>query len=123
MFQLVTNALGMRRVVEAAGEATSVMSGLQALETRGAGASTQANQRFRGKEAMDHKPNVWTGEKDSELFAAFKRELKNRTGPLGMLPDGEEDWKLKDRTLQQVLMACTKGEATHYVCNPFQIEI
>ena len=66
---------------------------------------------------MDHKPNVWTGEKDSELFAAFKMEL-NWTGPLGMLPDGEEDWKLKDRTLQQVLMACTKGEATHYVCNP-----
>ena len=82
MVQLFTSEPRVRRVIEASDEATTVMSRLQALETRSTGAMTSAAQRFRGKEVTDHKPQAWSGENGSETFTAFKMELQNWVGSL-----------------------------------------
>ena len=39
-------------------------------------------QRFRGKEATEYKPHVWSGEESSESLNAFKIELQNWVGSL-----------------------------------------
>ena len=75
MVQLVTNEPEWKRVVEAADEATAVISRLQALETGGASATTSTAQRFAGKEATDYKPHVRSGDKNSESFRAFQMEV------------------------------------------------
>ena len=67
--------------MEAADEATAVMSRLQVLETRSTGAMTRVAQRFRGKEATDYKLQTWS-EKGSESFTAFKMELQIWVGSL-----------------------------------------
>ena len=79
---------------------------------------------------MDFKPHVWSGEKNSDSFTAFKMELQNVAGALhdDMLKvvetadSGEgrlTQLEVKnDRRLWQVRIACTKGEANNYVCNP-----
>ena len=66
----------VRRVVEAGGEATAVMSRLQALETKSTSATTSVGQRFTGMEATQCKPHVWSGEKNSELLTSFRMELQ-----------------------------------------------
>ena len=75
MVQLFTSEPRERRVTEAGDEATAIMSRLQALETRSTGAMTSVEQRFRGKEATEYQLYVWSGEKSSESFTAFKMEL------------------------------------------------
>ena len=76
MVQLVTSDPRVRRVVEAGGEATTVMSRLQALETKSTSATTSVGQRFRGVEATQCRPHVWSGEKNSELLTSFRMELQ-----------------------------------------------
>ena len=142
--QLFTSEPRVRRVMEAGDVATTVMSRLQVLETRSTGAMTSAAQRFRGKEATDHKPQAWSGENGSESFTAFKMELQNWVGTLhdnmvkvmdvaqakegrlmeldskktGISQETVDDFKDMDRRLFQVLISCTKGEAKNCVCNP-----
>ena len=80
MVQLVTSAPRVKRVVEAGEEAPAVMSRQQAMGARGASGTTNTAQRFRCKEATDHKSHVWSGEKNSESFTAFKVKLQKWVG-------------------------------------------
>ena len=43
---------------------------------------TSVAQRFRVEEATEYKAHVWSGEKGSEPFTAFKMELQNWVGSL-----------------------------------------
>ena len=76
LVQLVTSDPRVRRAVEAGGEATAVMSRMQALEIKSTSATTSVGQRFRGMEATQCKPHVWSGEKNSELLTSFRMELQ-----------------------------------------------
>ena len=80
--QLVISEPKVRGVVEADDEATAGMSRLQALVTRSICAMTSVAQRFRGKGVTEYKPHVWSGERSSESFTAFKMELQNWDGYL-----------------------------------------
>ena len=84
MFQLVTTDPNVKRVLEAGDGATADMSRLRALETSGEDPidePTSTAKSFRSKEAMECKPHVWSGEKNSERFTAFQNE--NGTAKLG----------------------------------------
>ena len=115
--------------VEAGVEGTAFMSRVQALEARGAGATTSTALRLGNKEAMEYKPHVWSGEKNIEM------ELQSWVGALhdnnaeGRRDCGIErrvywrNWKSRtqqchkrqwtdvkdmERILWEVLIACTK---------------
>ena len=80
--RLVTNDPRIRRIFDASEETATIVSRVQALEARSADTATTSPMRFWSKEASDFKPNVWTGEKMNESFAAFKMELQNWVGAL-----------------------------------------
>ena len=81
MIQQVTSESRVSTVVEAGDEATAAMSSLQAMETRSTGPTTSVAQRFRGKEAKEYKPYVWSGEKNSEVF----RSIQDGVAELGWI--------------------------------------
>ena len=135
--QLYTSEPRVRRVIEAGDEATAVMSRLHALETRRAGAMTSAAQRFRAKEAADHKPQTWSGEKGQRIVHSIQdgiavmgritmdvaeakesrlMELDIRNA--GMSQETMDDFKEMDCRLYQVFISCTEGEAKNHICNP-----
>ena len=144
MLQLVTTEPRVRMVTEAGDDATAVKSRLQALETRCTGAMKSVAQRFRGKEATAYKRRMWSGEKGSESYIAFKMELLVWVGSLhdntievmdvaeakegrlmelnvrnaGMSQETVDDFKEMDRRLYQMHISCTKRKAKNYVCNP-----
>lgn len=66
MSQLVIHEPRVKRRVEAGDETISIMLRLRA------GAKKSAATRIRGKEGSDFNPHVWSGEKSSESFTAFK---------------------------------------------------
>ena len=80
MVQLVTSAPRVKKLVEAGDEAPAVMRRQQALGARGASGTTSTAQRFRGKEATNHKSHVWSGEKNSEWLTASKIQMQNWVG-------------------------------------------
>ena len=82
MVRLVTNDPRIKRIVDASEETATIVSRVQALETRSAATATTNPMRFWSKEASDFKPNVWTGEKMNESFTTFKMELQNCVGAL-----------------------------------------
>ena len=86
---------------------------------------------------------LWSGEKNSESFTAFKMELQIWVGSLhqdimkvmevteakgnlmeldvqnaGMSPGTADHFKEMDKRLYHVLMTCTKREANNKVCKP-----
>ena len=136
--QLFTSETRARMVIGAGEEATAVMSGLQALETRSTGAMTSVAQRFRGKATTEYKPQTWSGEKGSESFTGVKMELQSwvrsphdnmmtvmdvaeaKEGRLMELDirNAGMSQETVDRRLSQVLISCTKREANNCVCKP-----
>ena len=142
MIQLVTANPKIKEIYEAGNMASQILTRLQDIEMRES--MMAPSRRFRTKEAADHKPNIWTGEKSTEPFMSFATEVQvwimalhdDMIKVVEMAETMEEkiterhlqdagakqmvidDFKEMDRRLWQMLIMSTKGEAKNFVSNP-----